>query len=125
MDYPHIAFPGAAWKSLLALEETVCDFLGGHIDTSLYRHRRNLRIEYEFCFRGNFVSSICCLSQQFARGQICYILSYPLKVYKNYLVGLGNYCQMDLQNANCDLEPKVPFSSLLSPKSLLNIPSLA
>lgn len=50
---------------------------------------------------------------------------YPLKVYKNYLVGLGNYCQVDLQNTNCDLEPKVPFSSLLSPKSLLNIPSLA
>ena len=61
MDYGHNAFPGAARKSLLALEETVCDFLGGHKDTSLRRHRRNPGIEYEFCFRGNFVSAICCL----------------------------------------------------------------
>lgn len=58
------------------------------------------------------------LSQQFAvcrsnlleAKYVRYYL-YPLKVYKNYLVGLGNYCQVDLQNTNCDLEPKVPFST--------------
>lgn len=30
MDYGIIAFPGAALKNLLALVETVCDFVGGH-----------------------------------------------------------------------------------------------
>ena len=111
MDYGHIAFPGAARKILLPLEETVCDFLGRHTDTSLCRHRRNPEIEYEFCFGGILSQQFAvCRSNLLEAKYVRYYL-YPLKVYKNYVVGLGNYCQVDLQNTNCDLEPKVPFST--------------
>lgn len=65
--------------------------------------------------------AVCCSNLLEAKYVRYYL--YPLKVYKSYLVGLGNYCQVDLQNTNCDLEPKVPFKLIKYTVPCLNMNS--